>query len=177
MQAALLPIPEGDLQFGLYHTGELPHQLGKGRFEYALSNGRREVLQGYQLPLRRWFHYAATFDGVLVKVFVDGKEVASRRASASTLMNSDKSMPLMFGHDGEGHISALVDMDSTRVWSKMRNPHELREGMHSIIAPDEPGLVAGWDMGEGIKDPHAARFVDFTKNGRVVDFNEAQPCP
>ena len=68
LRVAVVPIADGGIQFGLFHHSNHISN-GKGRFEMTMSNGATEVLSGFQLPLRRWFHYAATFDGFMIKVY------------------------------------------------------------------------------------------------------------
>ena len=50
---------------------------GEGAFDARVG--------GYTLPHGRWFHYAATYDDVSLRVFVDGKVVASKMVGTHTV--------------------------------------------------------------------------------------------
>jgi hypothetical protein len=100
-----------------------------------------------RIPVDRWSHVAATYDGRALRLYVDGREV-SRRAVSGALQTP--STPLWIGGNrpyGE-HFEGLID--EVRVYDRALTEAQIRDEMGTPMAP-AAGLVAGYafDAGSG----------------------------
>jgi hypothetical protein len=94
-----------------------------GRIGFKLQSGTwKELTSLYELPLRQWVHITATYDGLSMKIFVNGKEKGTLQAaelpefSSSDLVigrNTHKLIPFnpvrIYCH--ECHTPALFSLD------------------------------------------------------------------
>jgi len=94
----------GDVwSYVLYDVGE-----GGGGFRLRWGDGSQTNLEGpYQLPTDEWVHYAATYDGSIMKVFVNGKEIVN--IAAKNKINVETN-PVWIGNDGyQQHFKGMID--------------------------------------------------------------------
>jgi len=113
------------------------------------------------IRLNNWYHIAVVVDAKNnnMKMFLDGKEVASRNFGRGINISS---LPFRIGwtHEGEEptHASFVGDIDEVRLWSVARTEEEIQAAMKTTLTGQEQGLVGYWPFDDG-----AAR--DFSPNG------------
>jgi Concanavalin A-like lectin/glucanases superfamily len=103
-------------------------------------------------PLHRWSHLAVTYDGEMLRLFIDGSEVSSRPTSGSILKTSD---PLWIGgnHPYGEYFNGLID--EVRIYDRALNARQIRAEMGVPIrrttGATARDLVAAWafDGGSG----------------------------
>lgn len=98
--------------------------------------------------LGSWQHLAGTFDGVTMRLYVDGEQVASRTAvlSPGSRFTAGASWSFYFG---EFRNFFRGDLDEVRVWSIARTEAQIRESMNVYLGGTETGLVGYWRFDEG----------------------------
>ncbi len=96
-------------------------------------------------PSFDWHHLAGTFDGVNMRLFWDGVEVASSVHPGGI---ASSTLPVLLG-GGVGNSSWVGKLDEVRLWSVARTPAEIAAFRHAPLVGDEPGLVGYWRLDEG----------------------------
>jgi hypothetical protein len=99
-----------------------------------------------------WHHYAGTWDGATVRLYVDGVEVAS---AAQTTMRTDDEVVCI------GSLAANAttcggatnrpwsgDIDDVSLWNRALSAAEIQAAIQAELAGTESGLVAYWRMNE-----------------------------
>jgi len=174
MHIVVVPIARGDAQFALYHQPPLNRDgmpednlAAGGQARLLLTDGKTHIVPGIKLPYGPWFHYGMVYDGMLIKIYVNGKVVVEKEAPDLNIINADRSQPLRLGMDNDGHRGIRASMDNVRVWSKMLSGPELTSSMYSDTDVDSAGLVASFDMDEAALKPQTNEITSL-KGGRIA---------
>jgi len=79
-----------------------------GGFRLRWDDDNQTNLEGpYQLPSEEWVHYAATYDGAVMKVFSNGDLVVEVAANKDIKVTDN---PLWIGNDGyQQHFNGILD--------------------------------------------------------------------
>jgi len=96
------------------------------------------------LPVGQWFHLATTFDGSMLRVYVNGA------VAASTLSGFNlQGLPLTLaqGHAFEYNFKGLFD--EVRLWNVARSTEQVLEFMNRRATGTEAGLVLYYRFDEG----------------------------
>lgn len=108
-----------------------------------------------------WSHVAATYDGSVVNIYING--VLSASTSWSNGL-TDPGTPLLIGaRMGTSVVSTYFagQIDEARVWSTARTAAQIRETMGRPLAGDEAGLSAYFRLDE----LEGTTLYDATSNG------------
>ena len=128
-----LGIYGGSLTFGLTSAGGDNQGIGSGN--------------DYDDGL--WHHAAGTWDGTMMRLYVDGFEVNSNTpAGFGTISNT--SLNFIIGADASGQADRFFDgqIDEVRVWNVERSQAEIQSGIHTQLQGDETGLAAYWTFNQ-----------------------------
>jgi len=119
--------------------------------EFVLGLGENEwgiVSTGYDsLDSLEWVHFAGTFDGSLMTVYLNGEWMLDQAINGE-ILPSDQNLIL-----GEG--ATWMDrrftgkMYDLRIWDHARSQEEIAANMNTFLEGDEEGLIANWKMDEG----------------------------
>ena len=115
----------GGVVYGLYADQAGGRPLGQVFF-----GGERSAVGSGSLPLTVWSHLAATFDGVVVRLFVNGVQVGSLAASGSMAASTG---PLRIGGNsvwGEWFAGVI---DEVRVYDRALSPAEIQQDMQTPV--------------------------------------------
>ena len=109
----------------------------------------------------RWYHVAGTFDGNVVRLYLDGALLASNTVGSQVLGNT---YPLYFGYmDTSGFPYYLTGMmDEVRIWDYARTTTQIGETMNVALSGNESGLVGLWNFDEELS---SQAVLDSTPNG------------
>ena len=108
---------------------------------------------GVTVPTRgAWHHAAATFDGAVLRLFLDG-HLESAIATGAVEPDGGGGSPVALGTsvaaDGLTQRGAFDGvLDEMRLWSVARTALEIDADMRTPIDAGAGGLVAGWSMDE-----------------------------
>jgi hypothetical protein len=99
------------------------------------------------VPVDRWSHVAVTYDGATLRLYVDGRQAASRAITGAIQTPSN---PVWIGGNlpyGE-HFDGLID--EVRIYDRALSQREIRRDMAAPVGP-AADLVAGYafDAGSG----------------------------
>lgn len=86
-----------------------------------------------------WHHVAITFDGLTMRLYVDGVLDASSNRSFNTTDQNLRIGTIALPSSGENYEGSL---DEVRIWNVARTQEELRENRHLTLKGSEIGLVS-----------------------------------
>jgi hypothetical protein len=122
-------------------------------FDRANGDAVRVCLGGEcqsYVPLDRgtWYHVAMTFDGAMIRVYVDGEPAGENPQLGPTIDSPDLSVIVGNSFNGERQFEGTID--EVRIWSRILGVDEIRLQMGmatndvvSSVAPHSK-LVATW---------------------------------
>jgi len=93
------------------------------------------------LTLNEWHHVAMTYDGAMIRLYVDGVEI-STLAEAGNISYIDSWLVIGgYKDDNEDYFHEGA-VDEVRIWTTTRTLSELRENMHLTLKGNETGLLS-----------------------------------
>jgi hypothetical protein len=150
------------------HTGMLvskrdayvfhPNQGAKSIDFYIFSGGWVCASFTPHIDITQWHHYAGTFDGSTIRLYIDGAEVASTPRTGK--INADRGVMFIGRDDGfsryfNGQIAEV------QVWQTARTDEDIKNSIYLQLTGKEVGLVGYWRLG-GISE---GKVIDFSVNG------------
>lgn len=131
--------------------------LGDVRFQYGTGSSVGTLQSPTSLYLYTWNHVAATGDGNMVWLYVNGVPVDSAAQGGNIAANSDS---LLIGDNFQGEI------DEVRLWNTAIGGDTLRDWMCRKLSPPHQtysSLVARWDFDDG----SGTTLTDVSGNGHT----------
>ena len=141
------------------------------------KNGNRGETQFFKLEvpfnfnLNQWYHVAATYNGALMKYYVNGCKVAEMEANGNLVQNN---FDTAIGNRSERTNEQFFGwMDEVRIWNIERSEQEIQANMMEVEL--ENGLIGYYKFDESLDNEIGNRFHDGSR-GRpgeplAVDFN------
>ncbi|NKB72588.1 MAG: hypothetical protein GKR89_36390 [Candidatus Latescibacteria bacterium] len=112
-------------------------------FVLRWDDGDSNHLKAFTLPFLQWVHYAATYDGQMMKVLVNGQVVAEEAAPNKRIASTQ--VPLRIGTSGF-HETMPGLIHQVQIWNVARSGKQIQQSMRTGLAGNEPGLVGWWPM-------------------------------
>jgi hypothetical protein len=118
-----------------------------------------------------WYHIAATFDGSTTRIYVNGKEEASK---ATAIIIATNNIDLTIGAQPTAASPYPFGgiMDEVRIWNVARSESEIKAAMTSKLSGSEAGLVGYWRMDE----TSGTTLIDGSNNfntGKMANMTES----
>ena len=115
------------------------HTSSGSGFRLHWDDGTQTNVTGFWLPYLEWVHYAATYDGTAMRVFVNGELVSESPVAGKRIDATDN--PVWLGSSGyrDRHWGLL---DEVQIWNIARTQDQIRASMREGLAGTESGLVA-----------------------------------
>jgi PKD repeat protein len=110
-------------------NGSTPPSLAPSFFVSPATNN---VTAGSQLPLNEWSHLAATYDGMLMRLFVNGVEVSSQQLTGPLVTSADSLT--IGGNSFSGHNWSGM-LDEVRIYGRALNQSEIQFDMTNSVVP------------------------------------------
>lgn len=134
------------------YVGEKGYGLrvgGNGQVSFNIGiDGWQEIFTGDNaVSLNTWSHIAATYDGTMMKVFVNGVEKASKNVTGS-IKNSARN--LYIGNNFDENRGFTGDIEEVRIWNTARTATDLIENRSCELSGNESGLVTYYQFNQGI---------------------------
>lgn len=147
-----------------------------GKLNFNIGNGSWHELTtaANTLSLNSWQHVAGTYDGSMIRLYVNGQLVDSTSLSvnfSSGLKN------LTIGNWSNSPDRAYAgSIDEVRVWNVVRNRAEILANMNKEFCTAPLGLVAYYQLNEGLAGANnsginsANDLSAFSNNGTLSNF-------
>ncbi|MEA5470621.1 LamG domain-containing protein [Spirulina sp. 06S082] len=122
-----------------------PNANAKSIHFYIFSaGGWRYTTVNPDIDITEWHHYAGTFDGHSVRLYIDGEEVA--RANYEGAIDLDNGSLFIGWDDGVAGRYFEGQMTEIRLWDIARREQNIKGDMNNRLVGDEPGLVGYWPL-------------------------------
>jgi hypothetical protein len=117
------------------------------KFELSIGPTLLDLFSNTELSANTWYHVAASYDGMVAKLYINGNEDSSASVSGSVMTNNSN---LNIGHNSGNNSDKYQGLiDEVRVWNVARTGNEIRQEMLRELSGTEPGLVGYWRFNEG----------------------------
>lgn len=140
--------------------------VGDGQFGLGLvsrgASGRTIVpARGDAYP-ERWQHLAAVYDGVEIRIYVDGQLRNGSAEPSGDILYPEPARLLIGGDEFSGALECFSGrIDDVRLWKRACGGAEIKRTMNYRLEGNEPDLVAYWRL-----DQSAGELVpDSTEDG------------
>jgi|GEM_PF-964127 len=104
---------------------------------------------GFDIPLNEWVHVAGTYDGSVIKMYVNG-QLAQQENKTGVIDWEFKPVEMRIGGYIDDNELYYWDgrVDEVRVWNVARSEDEIRQGMCRRMTGNENGLVSYYRLDE-----------------------------
>jgi len=119
-------------------------------FQEQAGGGHRLIAGTTPVGERSWSHAAATFDGSVFRIYLNGRLEAERVAPGMARAGGAEQVGLGTTLDARGTRAGFFhgDLDEIRIWDGGRSGEEIAAAMSRPIET-APGLLARWGLDEG----------------------------
>ncbi len=121
---------------------------GKLSFNIATSSSWKEAISPSLMAVNQWHHVVGTFNGTVIKVYLNGVEVASTNFTG-TIKPSLRELRIGRMADASQTREFNGQIDEVRIWNKALTITEIRDRMCKKLAGNETGLLAYYRFDEG----------------------------
>ena len=95
----------------------------------------------------QWRHVAAVYDGLEMRLYVDGQLYNSSKEQSGDIVYPSNSRLIIGGYVySDKTISHSGRIDDVRLWNRALTLSEIESKMHSRLQGSEPGLIAYWRL-------------------------------
>ncbi|MDJ0511171.1 MAG: lamin tail domain-containing protein [Crocosphaera sp.] len=116
---------------------------------YLYSGGWRYTYFDLEIDITQWHHYTGTFDGKIIRLYVDGVEVNNTVYSGK--INNDTN-PMFIGSNNASSNFFNGKITEAQVWKKALSADQIKANMDQRLTGDEDGLVGYWPLDKGHGD-------------------------
>ena len=96
--------------------------------------------------LNKWYHIAATYDGISLKLYVDGI-LQSTAVATGTMNYTHRTISIGSANGNQKFFQGSID--DVAFWSKSLTVNEIIQGENLGLNGSENGLIAYWQFNEG----------------------------
>jgi Concanavalin A-like lectin/glucanases superfamily len=101
------------------------------------------------IPVLSWQHFAGTWDGTTMRIFLNGVQIASM-PTFGTLDQTPGTLSM--GGDGDPNDTWHGTIDEVRIWNSARTASQIQSTMNKRL-DFTPGLLAAWHFDGSFQDP------------------------
>ncbi len=115
--------------------------------ELIFYAGNRELIDTIHITDNVWYHFAATYNRHRMRLYVNGKEVASQPNRQAIWREGSAAFHIAQDNSGKRQFKGMID--EVRVWSIARKEEQIRKNMLKELYGNETGLEGYWKFNEG----------------------------
>lgn len=136
------------------------------KFYFALAGGGNGITylyspESYQTD--EWYHLAATYDGSIMKLLLDGVEVASSTEQTGAIYYLDSWYRIGKYQDDDENHEINGNIDEVRIWDVARTQAEIQQNRDRVLTGSELGLTGYWHF--NLDSLSGNTVSDLTGNG------------
>ncbi len=129
------------------------------RFNQQTTGDDNRVNSVTKYETGKWYHIAATYDGSIINLYVNGVLEASKTSGITINQNNNS---LRFGSQVTGTAYPFTgSLDEIRIWNVARSASDIRASMTEKLTGNEPGLAGYWSFNE----ENGSLVSDLSANG------------
>ena len=160
---------ENQFQFGLATTG------GGGVTFLTAANTGQYGDDSY-LSTGVWYHVAASYDGSMIRLYVNGQEIVYSASQSGDIVYADSWYELgEYKDDNEDYFFDGL-LDEIRIWNISRTQADIQSAMGTTLTGNEQGLVGYWNFDDGTANDLSSNGNHGTLQGdaQVIIQDDAQ---
>jgi hypothetical protein len=123
---------------------------GQNRLQFDLRADRATTTltaSSGNLPLNTWYHVAATYDGITMRVFLNGSEVGAVAKSGSMPRGRNAAIDIGRSPEGTGYLRGAID--DVRIYSSALTATEIE----ALAAPSNSGSISNQSPSVSLSSP------------------------
>jgi uncharacterized protein (TIGR03437 family) len=128
------------------------------------------------IPLNVWTHLAGTYDGNVMRLFVNGSLAAEKGNIPFHPSNYMTAGASVFFNGPQEYFPG--EMDELRIWNRARTAEEIAQAMRRTLSGSEAGLAGYWKFDEGagqeVRDSSPSNVTGFL--GRTAAAEASDPA-
>ncbi len=146
------------------------------RNRLQLTSFGKNLTSSTQFNTEVWYHIAVTYDGSMIRMYVNGdldasiEKTGTLDLTATNPATTDKTQGFFLGRAADNLRTIKAVFSETRVWTVARTQNELRNNM-CYVDPQTPGLLSYWRFNEG----SGIDIKDYSPNGINIKATGAFP--
>lgn len=144
----------------------LQHNLNNTKFEFALqTTSSRTFIQSKTKPMQGvWYHLAATYDGIKIRLYINGIEEVSAPKTGQ-ILGFNPLLILDIGQWAMGFRRFKGTIDDVAIYNIALSTSQINEKMNpDFITASDVGLIGAWKFNETV----ANTITDLSSNNRTV---------
>ena len=124
----------GNLTYGLFSNSDSPQPSG---IVSIGSSPIQDITRGTsEVPMSTWTHLASTYDGTVLRLFVNGAQVSTRNVTGAM---ANSAGPLQIGGNNVWAEWFQGQIDDLRVYNRALTPSQIQTDMNTPVAPPPAG--------------------------------------
>ena len=141
-----------------------------GRLNFNIGDfSWNELSSGPVLTLNQWQHVAGTYDGSMMRLYLNGTPIDSM-AVTTNVGNTVEHLTIGDNSFSGRNFPGIID--EVRIWNVGRTQAQIQANMNTELCNGLPGLVAYYQMNQGVAgsaNPNEIVMLDATGNGNQGD--------
>ena len=114
------------------------------------ASGVNSAYPRHQIPINQWTHIAGTYDGQMLRLFINGTQVATMpKTGAINWTYLPLALTIGKYYDDNENIFFKGDVDEVRIWNVARTAQEINSTKDVELSGRENGLIAYYNFNGG----------------------------
>lgn len=134
-----------------YNTSNYGYMLrvgAGGKLNFALGDGTwHEITTSALMSLNTWYHIAGTYDGVMMRVYIDGVNVDSLAYTGNISKTPSNNLTLGAHLTYSRYFQGQID--EVRIWSICKTQAQISAGRNNELCASQSGLRAYYKFNQG----------------------------
>ena len=134
-----------------YNTSNYGYMLrvgAGGKLNFALGDGTwHEITTTAQMSLNTWYHIAGTYDGTMMRAYINGVNVDSLAYTGSISKTPNNNLTLGAHLTYSRYFQGQID--EVRIWSICKTPAQIASGRNNELCASQSGLRAYYKFNQG----------------------------
>lgn len=154
--------PASSAGYLINRTNAIAVYYNGAEFDFHVNNGTVWASTLATVPKDEWFHYACTYDGSDIKIYINGVFISLAPLTGNVYYSTLSDYII-----GNGMI---VGIDELKMWTIARTADDIAADYNRILAPDVPGLAAYWRINEN----YGNYIYDCSKQNGIYNKNNGE---